>query len=56
MAAQILPAELTPEAVTAAARRLLDDPRMAANARHVQAEIATMPGPDDVVATLIDRC
>lgn len=43
------PAELTPEAVTAAVRRLLDDRGLAAGARAMQAQIAAMPDAEMVL-------
>ena len=53
VALQIPPAELTPAAVTTAVARLLDDGTTAANARRVQAEIDTMPTPDEVLAGIL---
>ena len=53
VALQIPPAELTPAAVTAAVARLLDDDTIATNARRVQAEIDTMPTPDEVLAGIL---
>jgi UDP:flavonoid glycosyltransferase YjiC (YdhE family) len=47
------PDALSPEAVTAAARRLLDEPAFAAAARAVAADIASMPGAAEVLAGLI---
>ena len=46
------PAEVTPDAVAAATRRLLDDPNLARSARAVQAEIETMPDAAAVLATI----
>jgi UDP:flavonoid glycosyltransferase YjiC (YdhE family) len=46
------PPQLTPEAVTAAAARLLDDPAPARRARAVQAEIEGLPDADAVLAGL----
>jgi len=43
------PAELTPQAVTAAVRRLLDDRGLAAGARAMQAQIAAMPDAEMVL-------
>jgi UDP:flavonoid glycosyltransferase YjiC (YdhE family) len=44
--------DLTPEAVTAAVTRLLDDPAHGVAARRIRAEIAAMPSPDAVIADL----
>lgn len=49
---RLLPAEVTPEAVRAAVRALLDDRRLADAARGVQAELSAMPGPERGVALL----
>lgn len=53
VALQITPPALTPAAVTSAVGRLLDDQTIAANARHVEAEIRTMPTADEVLATVL---
>jgi UDP:flavonoid glycosyltransferase YjiC (YdhE family) len=52
------PADMTTEAITRSATRLLADPTYAAAARAVAAEIAAMPGPTDVLDTLAtgQRC
>jgi UDP:flavonoid glycosyltransferase YjiC (YdhE family) len=47
------PAELTAEAVTAAAARLLADPALTRRARTIQAEITAMPDADEVLGTLL---
>ena len=47
------PAELTADAVEAAARRLLDDPVPRNAARAARAEIASLPTPDAVLASLL---
>lgn len=49
---RLLPAEVTPEAVRAAVRALLDDRRLRDAARGVQAELSAMPGPERGVALL----
>ena len=49
---RLLPAEVTPEAVRAAVRALLDDRRLRDAARRVQAELSAMPGPEQGVALL----
>ncbi len=49
---RLLPAEVTPAAVKAAVRALLDDRRLRDAARRVQAELSAMPGPDRGVALL----
>ncbi|GAA4149284.1 glycosyltransferase [Phytohabitans flavus] len=46
------PGTVTPEAVRAAARRLLDEPGFAAAARAVRAQIEAAPGVEDVLAAL----
>lgn len=46
------PRDVTPAAVAARVRRLLDEPRFRAAARGVAADIATMPGPEVGVALL----
>jgi MGT family glycosyltransferase len=51
----LLPGTVTPEAVHAAVRRLLDEPGFAAAARRVRAEIEGAPGVDEVAATLTGR-
>lgn len=48
----LAPHEVTAEAVTAAAGRLLDEPEFTAAAGAVQGEIEAMPSADEVVATL----
>ena len=53
VALQILPSELTPDTVTAAVARLLDDVTIATNARRIQAEIDTMPTAEEVLATVL---
>ena len=53
VALQIAPPDLTPEAVRTTVERLLDDAVIGGNARRVQAEIATMPSADEVLATLV---
>jgi UDP:flavonoid glycosyltransferase YjiC (YdhE family) len=45
-------AELTPEATAAAVRTVLSRPSFRANARRIADQIATLPSPDDVAATL----
>lgn len=49
------PGEVTPEAVHAAARRLIEEPAFTAAARALRAEIEATPGVDDVLATLTRR-
>ena len=52
-AGQVLgPDQLTAEAVQRAVGQLLEDPRPRATAEAVAADIAAMPGPDQVLATL----
>ena len=46
------PGEVNPEAIARAVRRLLDEPSFAAASQRVAAEIAAMPGPAEIVATL----
>lgn len=46
------PAERTAEAIRAAVRMVLADPRYRANARRLQAEIAALPGPETAVTLL----
>jgi UDP:flavonoid glycosyltransferase YjiC (YdhE family) len=46
------PAELTPEAVVAAATRLLEDPALTRQARTIRSGIDAMPDADQVLATL----
>lgn len=48
----LMPGTVTPEAVRAAVRRLLDEPGFAAVAGAVRAEIEASPGVDDVLDTL----
>ena len=48
----LLPGEVAPESVRAAVERLLADPELRASAERVAAEIAAMPGPDEVVRLL----
>lgn len=52
-ALSLTPEAVTPEAVTAAARRLLEEPSFAAAARSIQAEIEAMPPAADVLADLL---
>jgi UDP:flavonoid glycosyltransferase YjiC (YdhE family) len=47
------PHELSPAAVTIAARRLLDEPAFAVAARALAAQIAAMPGASEVLAGLV---
>lgn len=47
------PHELSPAAVTIAARRLLDEPAFAVAARALAAQIAAMPGVSEVLAALV---
>ncbi len=49
---QLLPGEVSPEAVRREVRALLDDPAPRAQARRVQAELAAMPGPERGVELL----
>jgi UDP:flavonoid glycosyltransferase YjiC (YdhE family) len=49
---RLLPAEVTPEAVRAAVRTLLDDRRLRDAARGIQTELSAMPGPGRGVALL----
>ncbi len=49
------PAEVSPASVRAAAERLLSDPALRAGAQRVAAEIAAMPGPDEVCRLLAAR-
>lgn len=49
----IRPDDLTPPAVRHAVARLLEEPRWRQRAAAVASEIATMPGPAEVVATLL---
>ena len=51
----VRPGEISPETVSAAVARLLEDDDLRAGAARVAAEIAAMPSPDDVVAILADR-
>ncbi len=46
------PTEVNPEAIARAVRRLLDEPSFAAASQRAAAEIAAMPGPAEVAATL----
>ena len=55
VAVQLTPPMLTPDAVTEMVERLLADPVIAGNTRRIQAEIATMPSPDEVFATIEAR-
>lgn len=50
VARRLLPEEVTPEAVRAGVRALLDDGALRDAARRVQAELAEMPGPERGVA------
>ncbi|HEY6423547.1 MAG TPA: glycosyltransferase, partial [Pseudonocardiaceae bacterium] len=52
VAVALQPGELTPDAVAAAVRRLLTEPAFGTAARTIQAEIATMPDADAVLAAL----
>ena len=47
-----MPEAVTPASVRAAVERLLADPELRASAERVAAEIAAMPGPDEVVRLL----
>jgi UDP:flavonoid glycosyltransferase YjiC (YdhE family) len=47
VARSLLPAEVTPGAVRAAVRALIDEPTYSERARSVAGEIAAMPGPED---------
>jgi UDP:flavonoid glycosyltransferase YjiC (YdhE family) len=49
VARSLLPAEVTPGAVRAAVRALIDEPTYGERARSVASEIAAMPGPEDGV-------
>ena len=49
---QLLPGEVTPEAVRREVRALLDEPALREAARKVQGEIAAMPGPERGVELL----
>jgi UDP:flavonoid glycosyltransferase YjiC (YdhE family) len=49
---QILPGDLTAEAITRAARELLADDDVRENARRLSAEIAAMPSPHEVIEQL----
>lgn len=49
---RLLPAEVSPEAVRAEVRALLDDPSLGDAARRVQRELSEMPGPERGVALL----
>jgi UDP:flavonoid glycosyltransferase YjiC (YdhE family) len=51
-AVALVPSENTSDSVRAAVERLLADPGLRAGAERVSAEIAAMPGPDDVVRLL----
>jgi UDP:flavonoid glycosyltransferase YjiC (YdhE family) len=53
VARRILPGDLTAGAVTEQVAQLLDDRPLATRVRAVQAEIATMPDADDVLATIL---
>ncbi len=53
VARRILPSDLTVGAVIEQAAQLLDDSALATRVRAVQAEIATMPDADDVLATIL---
>ncbi len=55
VALTLAPAQLTVGAVRDAVRRLLEEPGIRAAAHAVRTEIDRMPGPDDVVASLVDR-
>jgi hypothetical protein len=51
-ALSLLPGDLSPEAVRAALRRILDEPGFASRATQISHEIAAMPPPQAAVATL----
>ena len=51
----LAPGEVTAAAVVSAANRLLDEPAFATRARAIRAEIRAAPGPDEVLATLVDE-
>jgi UDP:flavonoid glycosyltransferase YjiC (YdhE family) len=51
---QLLPAEITPRAIAREAAFLLDDARVHAAARHIAAEITTLPAPSSVLGALPD--
>jgi glycosyltransferase, MGT family len=51
-AAVLMPGEVTVDSVRAAARQVLADPAYRRGAERIAAEIAAMPGPADVAATL----
>jgi len=51
----LAPSEVSPDAVRAAAERLLTDPDLRQGAQRVAAEIAAMPGPEAVVGLLVAR-
>ncbi|MBA3287000.1 MAG: hypothetical protein H0U21_03100 [Acidimicrobiia bacterium] len=55
VALQLTPREATADAIATAVLQLLDDPGITAAARAVEAEIASMPSPDDVLATILDE-
>ncbi|MFN0280823.1 MAG: glycosyltransferase, partial [Kineosporiaceae bacterium] len=55
VALALAPAQLTVGAVRDAVRRLLEEPGIRAAAHAVRADIDRMPGPDEVVASLVDR-
>ena len=46
------PENRTPEAIRAATREVLDDPRYRANAERLRAEMGTLPGPEHAVGLL----
>jgi MGT family glycosyltransferase len=48
----LMPGEVTPAAVRHAVERLLDEPGFAHSAQAIAAEIASMPGPDEVATAL----
>ena len=51
----LAPSDVSPDAVRAAAERLLTDPDLRQGAQRVAAEIAAMPGPEAVVGLLVAR-
>ena len=52
VARRLLPSEVTPEAVGAEVRRLLDDPGFRGSGERLAAEIEAMPGPEEGVGLL----
>ncbi|WP_028193162.1 activator-dependent family glycosyltransferase [Salinispora pacifica] len=51
----VRPQEATPEAIRAAVRRLLDEPRFASRAAALRDEIRALPSPNDLVTELEQR-